>query len=138
MNDFFRYKPGDLRKKAQQSTILGAVIFESADEPTVDVEVVTLKQHLLDIATDEAWAMVPPSRVEQTADELVMMKHQRAKEFVSITPDKITVGVNTKSVDDDAVGHAIMLLTNIEDLTQPQRQTFGEMVQVYGSSKDVQ
>lgn len=136
MTSFLKYKPGELKERAQQSTLLGDIVFDCEPCDLTDVQIITLKQHVYEQAIDMTEGMrlhYPEEILEHTIADLLVVKFRYAKEFVSVGPDKITVGVNTKIVDDAAVDRALMLMIQVDDITQQGRTEFGEDVLVNGS-----
>lgn len=129
-----RFSRGELRRRALQRNILKEIVFAS-ERPTDarDIEIITLKQHLRDQATSEAWDITPdPTTVDQTIHTLLKTKFSSAKEFVDIENHHITVGINAMMVDDAAVDKAIMLLIEIEDITKTSYTEFGDAIRLYG------
>lgn len=134
MSQYLRYQPGELRKRVQQSTLLQEFVFDANPSDLRTIEIVTLKQVLKDAAISEAWELDPnPNTVDQTMHNLLKSQFSTIKEFVEIEDNKITVGVNAASVTDAAVDRAMMLMIQVEDITQLGKTEFGEDIQVNGS-----
>jgi hypothetical protein len=133
MNNVLRFKRGDLKKRAQQRDLLRELVFDVDADAVCDIEIITLQQHLRDLAMSDAWDMDPdPRSVDQTLQDLLRTKHTHAREFVEVENGHITIGVHTTSVDDQAVDRALMLLIQIEDITKETTTTFGELIKIYG------
>jgi hypothetical protein len=108
---------------------------ESEQQPFVDVEVVTLKQHCLDLIIMEV------AMREQVTDTNVDDKIRRhiyrtkepisAREFVSgwygnlSQTYHVQIGVNVQKINDDAVDYGMHLLSQIESFDNHLYQPFG-------------
>lgn len=133
MNNVLRFKRGDLRKKAQQRNLLHEFVLDVDADNVSDVEIITLQQHLKDHAVAEAWVANPdPQTVDDTISQLLETKYNTAQEFVKVEPGRITIGVNSQSVDDNAVDRAMILMIQVDDITKQQTTTFGEAIIIHG------
>ena len=127
------FSRGDLKRKADQQDILQELVFGADTTSLCDIEVVTLKQHLRDKATNAAWddASVNLLTVEQVIRDKLQHEYSYSKEFVDITPNKIKIGVDADSVTDNVVDRALALLIQVDDITQESMTEFGEMRRIY-------
>jgi len=99
-----------------------------------DIEIITLKQHLHDKASEDAWRLTnDPNEVDIIIELLLESKHSFAKEFVSIENDKFVVGINAPAIRKDAINHAFNLLSIIDDFENNTVIEIGETVEVYES-----
>lgn len=113
-------------------------VFKDETFLTVDIQVITLKQHLKDQAMDRAWDVVEDlNDLEATIDKLLITQYSSAKEFVSVEEDRIVVAVNKNDIDFDSVMYAFHLLSKIEGgFTERRLIEFGEDVEVYAQVKN--
>lgn len=115
-------------------------LLPSYNSAFVDVQIITLRQHLKELAYTEAWQHTTAvekcshcgmSLLQEQADVLMSTKYHSAKEFVSIGDDAIVVGVNADKVDDTTIDHALVLLSRIEKFEPGVRTEMGELIHVY-------
>ena len=97
-----------------------------------DIEIITLKQHLLDLAADHAWTLTSNfDEIDSIAETLVRTKYTHAKEFVAIRDDKFIIGINASIINKQSIKYAFDLLANIEQLKTNKIVEFGELIEVY-------
>lgn len=131
------FNRGDLFKKVQQRNWDVALSFAASQQDFCDVQVITLKQYLYDLAADEAHNRhVDLNNIDSYIDYLVRTKYYSAREFVLVTHDKITVGINTDKVDDHAVDYAKTLLIQMQSFESGIQQEFGQEIKIYDTSKN--
>ncbi len=100
-----------------------------------DIEIITLKQHLYDKASEDAWRLTnDPDEVDIIINLLLSSKHTFAKEFVSIENDRFIIGVNRRIINRSAIKHAFDLLSKIECLQDKGKIEFGETIEIYESN----
>ena len=123
------FNRGTLYNKMRRHKVLQEIVFGGEPSPLKEVEIVTLKQALYDLAISEAWEINPnPNTVDQTSHMLLRTKFNSIREFVEISEEKITVGINAPIVDDSIVDVALMLLFRVDDITTIGITYFGEEV----------
>lgn len=125
--------PGELKRRAQQKNLLTSALFAKDNDKLVDVQVITLQQHLKELAYAEAWQhpYTDTSELCERADVLMSTKYHSAKEFVFIENNRIVVGVNADKIDDAAVDYALVLLSQIEKFELGVRTEIGELIHAY-------
>lgn len=95
-----------------------------------NIEVITLKQHLIDKASDEAWKQgANIENIDSILEDLLITKHSHAKEFVSFNDDKIIIGINVSDINNETIQHAFELLSKIDHLQG--FHIFGDDIQIY-------
>lgn len=110
-------KKGELKKKAHlYETIPNMLLLAASDDNDwSQIEIVTLKQHAIDQANEEAWRHTPLTlkKTENLANSLVKT-FSKTKEFVLVREDDILVGVDSDAVDDAAVDKALLMLIEMD------------------------
>lgn len=97
-----------------------------------DIEIITLKQHLYDKATEVAWQLTNHiNEIDILIDLLLSNRFTFAKEFVSIQNDKIIIGVNAPKINKNAIKHAFDLLSEVDRLQNQDTIEFGETIEIY-------
>ena len=127
---------GQLQTLANQKNLLTELtLFAEAEQETFsEVQIITLKQHLKDLATEQAVDEMNASCVNcfttmiNRSDDLVQTKYTSAKEYVLITEDSIEIAVNTTIIDDDAIDYALSLLLQVETIQPGEKYEFGDKV----------
>ncbi len=125
-----------LKKIANQNILLANLtkFAGSEHEAFSDVQIITLKQHLKDLATEQALNEMNASSVNcyttmiNRSDDLVQTKYTSAKEYVLITENSIEIAVNTTVIDDSAIDYALGLLLQVETLNPGNKYEFGKEV----------
>ncbi len=127
---------GQLKTLANQKNLLAdlTLFAESEQETFSEVQIITLKQHLKDLAMEQAADEMDCSPIScgtiliNRYDELVETKYTSAKEYVLITADSITIAVNTTLIDDSAIDYALSLLLQVETIQPGEKYEFGDKV----------
>lgn len=114
------YQKGTLRARARSNNLITeAVLLASsyADESWADIEIITLNQHARDQAieslADKVLYTLDHSMEDQirTLTKIFLLS---ACEFVRFDDNKIVIAVDRDVVDDDAIDHALHLLTRMD------------------------
>ena len=96
-----------------------------------DIEVLTLKQHLYDRASEQAWRMCDDAeKVDRIIESLMRHEYSKAREFVSIEEDKFVIGVNAPIINKKSIKRAFDLLSNLREISVRRRVEFGELIKV--------
>ncbi len=127
---------GELKTLANQKNLLAdlTIFAESEQESFSEVQIITLKQHLKDLANEQAINEMNAASVScmtvmvNRSDELVETKYTSAKEYVLITENSIEIAVNTTLIDDSAIDYALSLLLQVETIQPGEKYEFGERV----------
>ena len=127
---------GELKTLANQKNLLAdlTLFAEREQEAFSDVEIITLKQHLRDLASEQACREMDASLINclttviARVDDLVQTEYTSAKEFIVITQDSIQIGVNKSIIDDNAIDYALSLLLQIETFNPGDKHEFGKRV----------
>lgn len=123
---------GELKQKVQQKNLLIDAMELAEQSDYCDIRVVTLKQWLLEQAYDQAWRESSvPAEIERRAQELTTTKYSCGREFIRISTTGIEVCINVEEVNDKAIDRAIMLLSEIDNLTVEGTFNIGEEIRVY-------
>lgn len=115
------------QKNRELRIINDAIILAEAEhEPFCDVEVITLKAHKRDLATDVALASNPSlshinKRIDQIAETVV------AQEFIEVLDDKIRVCLDVDHVDGRALNRTFSLLMKMTDFPVGRRVLVAEL-----------
>ena len=110
---------GDLKRKVQQKSILVDALNAADSQDFRDVQVITLKQKVLDQARESAWESCSDIKESECrAQQLFCEQITQAKEFVWVDDSFIQVGVDADIIDDNAVDRAVMLLMELGDFNQ--------------------
>jgi len=124
---------GELQKRANQKNLLSrALELSSGPEDMMLVQIMTLKQWLKEEAYSEAWnsAEYPHKSVKLIAERLLKTTYGKGKEFIKVTEDLLQVVVNADEINDNAVDKAIILLSEMEQITPGTRIEIGETINV--------
>jgi len=135
MTASFLTKSGELKKRAVGNDTISDMIILGASEDEEEwspIEVVTLKQHARDQATTIAWndLSVTPTTADARIDTIARAQFHTLQEFVQVLDDKILIGVNCDTVDDNAIDKAMLMLIDVPDFTAGTYLTFGDKIQV--------
>lgn len=119
----FVMSPGELKNKMLSCTTIPNMILLGNEDLCSDreIEIVTLSQAKRDIANNMAWEdynIHTLSDIEQRIEEILDSNVIQLDEFIKIEDNKITVGINTDIIDDDAVDKAILMLFNVTDFNE--------------------
>jgi hypothetical protein len=90
------------------------------------VEVVTLHQYIIDLATEKVLTNILDinEAEKQINNELLKPQYRKLKEFVLIDGHKIKIGIKCDIVTDDNIDYAVGLLMTLETI-KPGRYSFG-------------
>ena len=131
---------GELKKLANQKNILTDITLfaESEKEPFSEVQIITLNEHLNELALEQAlndFKEFPPLSDDPLVVEAMLSDHIdnlrwriyfNAKEYVQVFEDSIQIAVNTPIIDDSAVDYALSLLIQIEKFNPGDKHEFGK------------
>ena len=96
-----------------------------------NIQVITLRQHLEDLAAEDAWNQTSDiTQIDRTIDKLRKLKHNHAKEFIQLDDGKLTIGVNADEIDEESINYALSLLYDLDELRERRRIEFGEDIQI--------
>lgn len=96
-----------------------------------DIEILTLKQHQYDRASEQAWRICGDvNKVDQVIESLLRHEFRYAREFVTVEEDKFVIGVNAPKINKKSIKHAFDLLSNIREIDVRRTIEFGERVKV--------
>lgn len=134
---------GELARRANKHKIdwPGLVFQASADnEPFVDVEFVTLKQHCLDIVMVDAVEHCTDQNIHGDQDKMLqsyLFEHHREvftlREFVSCHYHNHTqklhvrVGINVDKIDDISEDYGLSLVEKVDDFSPGAFYEFGKL-----------
>jgi hypothetical protein len=106
---------------------------DADNEKFESVQVITLQQYYKDKAYEKVWDNIDSGylkdleeKIEHAAKEICLQEHKKAKEFVEIHKNHVTIGLNVKSITDEEVNLGLQYLASIEDFTPGERYEFGE------------
>jgi len=129
---------GTLKKIADQKNLLAdlTIFAESEQESFSEVQIITLKQHLKELALEKALNDFDERgkpgnayrELHEHVNNLRVTEYSSAKEYVLITQDSIQIGVNKSTIDDDAIDYALSLLLRIETFNPGEKYEFGKRV----------
>lgn len=133
--DWTNFTRGDLFRRMQAYNWDLAASFAADETDFCDVKVITLKEHLYNLAVDHTFQQnVDLDDVDSYIDKLLQTQYCCAKEFIQVLSDQIIVGVNRPKVDDRAIDHAMTLLIELQSTQVGTTQYFGEQITVYGNT----
>lgn len=130
---------GTLRRRANQKNLLAdlTLLAEAEREEFADVQVITLKQHVKELALEDALDdfgrhqhIADVSEMHNRVNFLVETKYTSAKEFVLIEEDTIRIGVDKSEINDHAIDYALSLLIQVESFNPGERYEFGSEVNI--------
>jgi len=130
---------GTLRRLANQKNLLAnlTLLAESEQEEFADVQVITLKQHVKELALEQALddfarhgLIVKPEEMYERVNFLLETEYTSAKEFVLVEEDAIRIGVDRPEVNDAAIDYALGLLIQIENFDPGEKREFGDKVKI--------
>jgi len=117
-----------MKSKLLKTSVLNKAILSplSEEQPWTSVEVITLKQSIIDKATDYVLSNVHviTDVKAQVTNELQTAEYKIGREFVDITDDNITIAMDCDLVDDTIIDQAITRLMNM-DRIRPGLTFFG-------------
>lgn len=128
---------GQLKTLANQKNILAelTIFAEAEQEEFTNVEIITLTQHVKDLAIEQASMELEdimfhgkPDAINERVNFLIKTEYTSAKEYVLITADSIQIAVNTTLIDDSAIDYALSLLLQVESIQPGEKYEFGERV----------
>jgi hypothetical protein len=133
---------GTLKARAHQKNLLTnlTLLAEAEQEEFADVHVVTLKQHVKDLALEEALddfgrhqLVGQIQDMHDRVNFLLETKYTSAKEYVLIEQDAVRIGVNKSEIDDHAIDYALSLLIQVESFNPGEKYEFGDEVTIDAS-----
>lgn len=135
---------GTLKRLASQKRLLAdlTIFAELEREEFSDVQIITLKQYVNELAHEQALAELDdlmffgkPEAIIERVNFLIETEYTSVKEFVLIEEDVIRIGVDRSEVNDAAVDYALSLLIQIENFNPGERFEFGDKVKINDVSK---
>lgn len=121
----------------QKNLLADITIFaELEQEEFSEVQIITLSQHLKELALEQALKdfdrLQKPGNAYRELHEHVNIlretKYTSAKEFVLVTQDSVQVAINKPTIDDDAIDYALSLLLQVSTFNPGDKYEFGKEV----------
>lgn len=109
----------------------------SDNEPTKDLEIITLADHVRREAFKHAFMLT--SDIDKATDiaQTFINSNPKVKEFIQISDEKITACVNRPYVDDLAVDIVFERLFNIESFSKDHIQYYGHEHSVKTTTQEI-
>lgn len=129
---------GKLQSLANQKNLLAdlTIFAESEQESFSEVQIITLAEHLKELALEQAlndfdvWKK-PGNAFRELHEHVNFLqdtKYTAAKEFVQINQDNVQIAVNKPTIDNSAIDYALSLLLQVESISPGNKHEFGKRI----------